>query len=102
MDYIVPSLIIATFKDMEDLETMEERMSQLVSLEEDIFVAGFHQQVQKERENGWHDRHIKQKNFKVGDPVLLYDSKFLKFPGKFRTHCLGPYIINQITNGSAV
>jgi hypothetical protein len=69
--------------DLSDSGAVEERLSQLVQLEEDRFVAGFHQQVQKEREKAWHDRHIKQKKFQVGDLVLLYDSKFMQHPGKF-------------------
>jgi hypothetical protein len=52
----------------------------LVELEEDIFIAGFHQQVQKERENAYHDSHIKKKAFKQGDIVLVYDNKFIKHP----------------------
>ena len=34
--------------------------------------------------------------------MLLYDNKFDKFPGKFRVHWLGPYIVKEVTNGSAV
>jgi hypothetical protein len=52
----------------------------LVELEEGRFIAGFHQQVQKEREKAYHDRHIKGKAFKQGDLVLLYDNKFMKHP----------------------
>ena len=77
MEYIVPSLRIATLTDMADAETMNERLLHLVGLEEDHFLVGFHQQLQKEREKAWHDRHIKNKTFTVGDIVLLYDSKFL-------------------------
>eukprot|EP00253_Pinus_taeda_P028598 PITA_28598 len=102
MEYIVPSLNIATFIDMVDLNIMEERMAQLLSLEEDRFIAGFHQQVQKVREKFGHDRHIKKKVFQEGDLVLMYDSKFTKFPGKFKMHWLGPYIIKHITDGAAV
>jgi hypothetical protein len=65
----------------------------LVELEEDRFIAGFHQQILKEREKAYHDRHIKKKIFRQGDLVLLYDSKFIKHPGKFRTHWLRPYEI---------
>ena len=54
-----------------------------MKLEEDIFLARFHQHVQKEREKAWYDQHIKLHTFKVNDLVLLYDSKFTKFPGKF-------------------
>jgi hypothetical protein len=87
MEFILPSLCIATITDLSDSGTIEERLAQLVQLEEDWFVAGFHQQVQKEREKAWHDRHIKQKKFQVGDLVLLYDNKFMQHPGSLE--CTG-------------
>ena len=34
--------------------------------------------------------------------MLLYDSKFMKFLGKFKTHWKGPYIIQKVTDGGAV
>ena len=58
--------------------------------------------MQKARENAWHDRHVKNKIFQIGDLVLLYDGKFVKFPGKFKTHWLGPYRIQQVTDGGVV
>ena len=58
MEYIVPNLKIATLTDLADEEIVEERLLHLLDLEEDRFVAGFHQQVQKNREKSWHDRHI--------------------------------------------
>ena len=73
----------------------------MVELEEDRFVAGFHQQVQKNREKAWHDRHIKSKAIKVGDLVLMYDNKFARFPGKFCVHWLGPYQVRHVTEGGA-
>jgi transposase InsO family protein len=91
MEYLVPSLRIAAFTDMDDPGAIQERLAQLVELEEDKFVAGFHQQVQKEREKAYHDMHIRKKAFKQGDLVLIYDSKFIKHPGKFRMHWLGTY-----------
>ena len=42
----------------------------------------------------WHDKHIKKNHFQIGDVVILYDSKFMKFPGKFKTHWKGPYIVH--------
>jgi hypothetical protein len=48
MEYLVPSLRIATFIDMDDTGVVQNRLAQLVELEEDIFIVGFHQQVQKE------------------------------------------------------
>jgi transposase InsO family protein len=96
IEYLVPSLRIASFTDMDDTGVFHERLAQLVELEEDRFIAGFHQQVQKEREKAYHDRHIKQNEFMQ---ILVYDSKFLRHPGKFRMHCLGPYEIAYVTEG---
>ena len=42
MEYIVPSLRIASFTGMADCKAMEERLMQLVELEEDRFLVGFH------------------------------------------------------------
>ena len=44
----------------------------------------------------WHDKFIKQKEFHVGDWALLFDLKFKKFKGKFTTHWLGPYEIQEV------
>ena len=34
--------------------------------------------------------------------MLLYDSKFIKHPGKLQMHWLGPYLVDSITTGGAV
>jgi transposase InsO family protein len=41
MEYLVPSLRIAAFIDMDDTGTIRERLAQLVELEEDRFIARF-------------------------------------------------------------
>jgi hypothetical protein len=99
MEYLVPRLRIVSFIDMDDTSIVRERLAQLVELEEEIFISIFHQQVQKEREKAYHDRHIEKKAFKQGDLVLVYDSKFMKHPGKFKTHWLGPYEVAYVTEG---
>jgi hypothetical protein len=48
MDYLVPSLRIVSFTDMDDTDAIHERLEWLVELEEDRFITGFHQQIQKE------------------------------------------------------
>ena len=40
---------IAGFTIMADYRALEERLAQLTEIEEDRFLAGFHQQFQKER-----------------------------------------------------
>jgi hypothetical protein len=102
MEYLVPILRIVAFTGMDDTGVAQERITQLVEMEEERFITGFHQHVQKERENVYHDRHIKKKAFKQGDLVLMYDSKFIKHPGNFRTHWLGPYENAYVTEGGVV
>lgn len=82
----MPSLRIVAFMGMTDHRALEERLVKLAELEEERFLVGFHQQVQKQRKKAWHDRHIKLCTFKVNDMVLLYDRKFDKFTGKFKMH----------------
>lgn len=61
MEYIVPNLRIATIMNMVDNDIMEEILEQLLMLEEDRFLIGFHNQVQKAREKVWNDPHLIKK-----------------------------------------
>jgi hypothetical protein len=45
MEYLVPSLRIVSFTDMDDPSAIQEGLAQLVELEGERFIAGFHQQV---------------------------------------------------------
>ena len=49
-----------------------------------------HAAIQKWRKT-YYDSKMKPKRINANDLVLLYDSRFQKFPGKFRLHWLGPY-----------
>jgi len=42
MEYSVPILRITTFIDMDDTAVVQNRLAQLVELEEDTFIGGFH------------------------------------------------------------
>ena len=101
-EYIVPSLCIVVKTSMDDEGALQELLTQLLQLEEDHFVTGFHQQVEKYRQKEWHDWHIKAKYFQQGYMVLLYDNKFAKHLGKLQMHWLGPYVIKFITNEGVV
>ena len=87
---------------MTDVDVVEDRLLQLIHLEEEHFVAKFHQNVEKQRKKVWHDRRIKRKYFEVGCLVLMYVSQFFKHPRKMKTHCLGPYVVKEINDGGAV
>ena len=98
MEYIVPSLRVAVLMEMIDVDAIEERLLQLIHLEEERFIAGFHQNVEKQRQKVWNDKHIKNKQFLVRGRVVMYDNKIFKQPGKLKTHWLGPYVVKEITN----
>lgn len=49
-----------------------------------------------------HDKYIKERKFQPGDWALLFDSKFKNFQGKFQTHWLGPYEIENVFDNGAV
>ena len=74
----------------------------MVHLEEDLFIAGFHQCIEKYQQKAWHDFQIQKKQFQQGDLVLLYDSKFMKHLGKLQMHWLGLYLVHSINSGGVV
>ena len=102
MENIVPSIRIVVITKLIDVGVVEEILLYLVKLEEDWFVAWYHQTVEKARYKSWHDRHIKNKKFLIGDIILLYDIMFLKNPSKLQTHWMGPYFVFQFTKRGAV
>jgi predicted SnoaL-like aldol condensation-catalyzing enzyme len=73
-----------------------------MELEEERIIVGFLQEVHKAKDKSWHEKHIKKKNFKEGDLVLLYENKYLQHPGKLSMHWLGPYRIKFVIDGGGV
>jgi hypothetical protein len=50
LEVLVPNLCITTITNMTERGTIQERLSQLMIMEEDSILAGFHQEVQKARD----------------------------------------------------
>ena len=67
LEVLVPIFCVATITNMKKRGAVQERLSQLMEMEEDKIIAGFHQEVHKERDKAWHERHIKNKIFKEGN-----------------------------------
>jgi hypothetical protein len=98
---------IKTFKTAVQLgmslsEAQKHRMDQLNELDEMRQDAILRTDLVQHQRSKWHDRHIKEKKFQKGDWALLFDSKFKDFKGKFQTHWLGPYEIDEVFNNGAV
>jgi hypothetical protein len=87
---------------MTERGVVKDRLNQLMYMEEDKILEGFHQEVQKERDKSWNDQHIKRRRFKEGDIVFPFESKFFQHPGKFRMHWLEPYEVKNVTVGGSV
>ncbi|KAI3776015.1 hypothetical protein L1987_45775 [Smallanthus sonchifolius] len=57
----------------------------------------------KEKTKALHDRKLKGlKEFKAGDKVLLYNSRFKLFRGKLKSKWTGPYVVKEVFPHGAV
>ena len=52
--------------------------------------------IYKKKTRAFHDQHISRKTFAIGQKVLLYHSRLKLFPGKLRSHWLGPFIVTNV------
>ncbi|GJY27824.1 hypothetical protein Tco_0403591, partial [Tanacetum coccineum] len=53
--------------------------------------------IYKERTKKWHDSRLRgDKDFKVGDKVLLYNSRLKMYPGKLKSKLSGPNIVKRV------
>jgi hypothetical protein len=64
LEYLIPNLHIVSITNMIEIGSNKEILSQLMELEEDRIMVGFHQEVQKEKDKAWNDRDNKKKKFK--------------------------------------
>ncbi|XP_025664793.1 uncharacterized protein [Arachis hypogaea] len=72
-----------------------ERKLQLVELECLWLEAYENSRLYKERMKAVHNRNIKRREFRVGDLVLLYNSRLRLMPGKLRSRWEGPYRVEK-------
>ena len=74
-----------------DLKSVgERRLLQLNELDEICLQAYKNAKLFNEKTKKWHDAHIMKKDFKVGDLVLLFNSRLKLFPGKLKSRWSGP------------
>jgi hypothetical protein len=59
--------------------------------------------IYKERIKRWYDKRLKKKEFKEGDKVLLYNSRFKTFgKGKLQSKWDGPYVVHSVLSNGVV
>ena len=91
MEFVTPSLRIDLTERLLLEESLQNRVEELLSLEEDRIQSSYIASVVRNRRTAWVNRHIKQKIFKEQDLVLIYKSKLGKHPGKLRLRYIGPF-----------
>ena len=86
-----------------DLKTArEERLLQLSELEELRNEAYDNARIYKDKTKKWHDQRILRKEFRVGEQVLLFNSRLKLFPGKLKSRWSGPYTVMSSNTFGAV
>ena len=80
-----------------------KRQIQLAELDEWREKAYHSSKLYKERTRRWHNKRIKIKQFKVGDKVLLFNTRIRLFGhGKLRSKWEGPYLVLAAADHGAV
>jgi hypothetical protein len=83
--------------------TVVKRRIQISELEEMRSKAYENASIYKERIKRWYDKSLKKKEFKEGDKVLLYNSRFKTFgKGKLQSKWDGPYVVHSVLSNGAV
>ncbi|XP_073139095.1 uncharacterized protein [Henckelia pumila] len=80
----------------------EKRLLELNQLEEFRDSAYDMAVLYKERTKRIHERRIRQRDFKEGDAVLLFNSRLRLFPGKLKSRWSGPYKITRVYPSGAI
>nr|XP_009768324.1 PREDICTED: uncharacterized protein LOC104219348 [Nicotiana sylvestris]XP_016488990.1 PREDICTED: uncharacterized protein LOC107808943 [Nicotiana tabacum] len=78
------------------------RVNGLHELEKFRFQAFESARLYKERMKLMHDKHILNRNFKLGELMLLYNSILRLFPGKLKSRWSGPFRVVQMFPSGAV
>ncbi|XP_048232525.1 uncharacterized protein LOC125370592 [Ricinus communis] len=78
------------------------RLLQLQELEELRLDAYENSRIYKEKSKLLHDNTLIRKQFKIGQKVLLYNSRLKLMPGKFRSRWLGPFVVTNVFSYGAV
>ncbi|XP_015164030.1 uncharacterized protein [Solanum tuberosum] len=82
--------------------TSKGRADQLNELDEFRFRAYESLALYKEKMKKWHDSRSLRREFRVGDWVLLYNSRLRLFPGKLKFKWSGPFRVTRVFSNGAI
>jgi hypothetical protein len=97
----LPSLRISLKERLGDEESLKHRYEMLEKLEETRAQAYLNMVAIQKHRKTYYDSKLEPKVLRENDLILLYDSRFSKFPSKFKMRWFGPYcIFKSYPNGS--
>ncbi|XP_073041946.1 uncharacterized protein [Primulina eburnea] len=80
----------------------DERKLQLTEMEEFRNEAYENAKIYKEQTKKWHDKLIVRKELKLGQQVLLFNSRLKLFPGKLKSRWSGPFLVETVYPHGAI
>ncbi|GJZ40204.1 putative reverse transcriptase domain-containing protein [Tanacetum coccineum] len=92
----------SVFKDANEFygTVSESRVNELAELRDGAYE---NTRIYKERTKKWHDSRLRgDKDFKIGDQVLLYNSRLKMYPGKLKSKWSGPNIVKTVYPHGAI
>ena len=75
------------------------QLSELEEIRNDAYESS---RIYKEKTKVFHDKRLSRKTFKVGQKVLLFNSRLKLFPGKLRSRWVGPFVVTNVYPHGAV
>ena len=97
----LPTLRIAIIERLRDEESLVQRYVMLEKLDEVHAQAYLNMLIMQKQQKTYYDSKLEPKVLNPNDFVLLYDSRFQKFPSKFKMRWFGPYcVLKSYPNGS--
>jgi hypothetical protein len=97
----LPTLRIAIAERLGDEESLAQRYVMLEKLDEIRAQAYLNMLAMQKQQKTYYDSKLEPKVLNPNDLVLLYDSRFQKFPSKFKMRWFGPYrVLKSYSNGS--
>ena len=102
IEFQVPSLHIQVRERLNEKQSEGIQLAALCGLEEHRLASIMHLELEQRRRKAFVDRHQKgnEKRFGIGKPVLVFQTRMGKMPGKLRFRWTEPYWITREFNGS--
>lgn len=81
--------------NFDSIRADKQRLLQLNELDEQRSETYENSSIHKKKKR-WHDKHLKKKEFKEGDSILLYNSRLYIFSKKLKSQMVGLFTVHKV------